>query len=58
MTTTPSKTRRKVQDLTEKGLTPREISRLLDISTQRVYQHLQALDIAPASKLEDDKAAS
>lgn len=46
--TTLSDTRRKVQDLTTKGLSPREIAQLLGISTQRVYQHLKKLDMEPA----------
>lgn len=51
MTNPPiSDTRRKVQELTRKGLTPREIAQLLGISTQRVYQQLK--------NLEKDRAAS
>lgn len=37
-------TRERVRDLTAKGLKPREIAHLLNISTQRVYQHLKALE--------------
>ena len=36
-------TRRLVLSFTKKGYGPREIANLLDISTQRVYQHLRAL---------------
>lgn len=36
-------TRYKVRDLTKKGLTPREISLRLGITTQAVYQHLHRL---------------
>ena len=36
-------TRRLVLSFTKKGYAPREIANLLDISTQRVYQHLRAL---------------
>ena len=36
-------TRKYVLSFTKKGYRPREIANLLDISTQRVYQHLRAL---------------
>jgi hypothetical protein len=41
-----SVTREAVRDYTLKGLSPREISVLLGISTQRVYVHLQKLEMA------------
>lgn len=37
-------TRERVRELDEKGLSPREIAHLLNISTQRVYQHLKAIE--------------
>lgn len=39
----PGVTKGEVKRLTADGFTPRQIARLLDISTQAVYQHLQAL---------------
>jgi hypothetical protein len=44
-----SESRRKVRDFTHKGLSPREISVLLGISTQRVYFHLDRLGLKPAT---------
>jgi hypothetical protein len=38
------KTRDRVKDLTEKGLTPREVAIQLGISTQAVYWHLARLN--------------
>lgn len=45
-----SETRRQVRDLTLEGLTVREIADKLGISTQRVYQQLQKLDLQPVRK--------
>ena len=39
----PGVTRAAVQKLWDDGLTPREIARELDIATQAVYQHLEAI---------------
>lgn len=36
-------TRERVRELTDQGLTPREIAKLLDLSTQAIYKHLHAL---------------
>lgn len=44
-----SDTRRQVRDLTIEGVTPRDIAKQLDISTQRVYQHLKKLGLEPAT---------
>ena len=43
MLTKKAPQRERVRDLLAAGLTPREIARLLDISTQRVYQHKDAI---------------
>lgn len=43
-------TRETVAAMTRDKYTPREIARLLDISTQAVYQHLANLEMAPARK--------
>ena len=42
--------RNRIRQLTEAGLTPRQIAKALDISTQAVYQNLHKLGIAPAAK--------
>jgi hypothetical protein len=39
----PTPVRDRVRELHAKGLTAREIATLLAISTQRVYQHLDAI---------------
>lgn len=41
--------RAKVRDLHERGLTPREIARLLDISVQGVQYHLRRIEEEKAS---------
>ena len=41
-------TRALVKTHHDNGLTPRQIARLLEISTQAVYQHLQAIRDAEA----------
>jgi len=43
MLTKKAPQRERVRELLAAGLNPREIARLLDISTQRVYQHKAAL---------------
>lgn len=45
-----SQTRKAVRDYTKRGMTPRDISILLNISTQRVYHHLKKLDMKPAKQ--------
>ncbi len=52
-----SASRQAVKDYTEKGLTPREIARLINISVQRVYVHLQKLGMEPAQR-DDEEVAS
>lgn len=52
MTTQLSETRRKVKELTELGHSPREIAQLVNVSTQRVYQHLKKLGMDPAPSRE------
>lgn len=39
--------RKRVEELTGKGMSAREIALLLGISTQAVYKHLKALGIKP-----------
>ncbi len=46
----PLSTREVVADMTRNDYTPREISRLLDLSTQMVYRHIKALGMKPATK--------
>ncbi len=48
MTDTISTTRAAVKTMTKSGVKPRWIAGALGISTQRVYQHLTALDMKPA----------
>ena len=48
--TTPGETRQRVRELTEAGLTPRQIAHALNVSTQAVYQHLETLGMKPAKK--------
>jgi len=43
MLTKKAPQRERVRDLLTAGYRPREIARLLDISTQRVYQHIAAI---------------
>lgn len=43
-------TRQTVADMTRNGCTAREISTTLEISTQRVYQHLDKLGMKPAAR--------
>lgn len=43
MNPTPTETRSEVKRLLSQGSTPRSIAKRLDISTQRVYQHMDAL---------------
>lgn len=45
----------RVEELTEKGCSPREIALLLGISTQAVYKHLKRIK---AAKAEGEKRAS
>lgn len=52
----PTDTRERVQDLLAKGLTVREVARILDLSTQRIYQIIEVLGIELPSKA--GKAAS
>jgi DNA-binding CsgD family transcriptional regulator len=47
MLNAPTEQRRRVLELHSKGLTPREIAKLLDLSAQRVYQQLKKLEVAP-----------
>jgi len=42
--------RRQVQELYEAGWTVRQIAKELDVSTQRVYQQLKALDLPAPGK--------
>lgn len=44
--------RSNVRKLYEAGLTVRQIARTLDLSTQRVYQLLEALELPPPSQKE------
>lgn len=46
-------TKEKVRNLIDQGLTVREIARLLDISTQAVYQHLETLQLPAPSKRDE-----
>lgn len=39
--------RRRVRELHDAGLTPREIAKLLDLSAQRIYQQLKKLEVKP-----------
>jgi len=45
-------TRERVRQLTDAGLEPRAIAQVLGISTQRVYQHLKALELGPDGERE------
>lgn len=40
-------TRERVRKLYDDGFSVRDIAKLVDISTQRVYQHLEALKLDP-----------
>lgn len=42
--------RRKVLELHQAGLTPREISKVLDLSVQRIYKQLSRLEVRPNQK--------
>ena len=42
-------TRNAVSEMTRNGIPVREIADTLELSTQRVYQHLKALGMSPAS---------
>lgn len=53
-----SSSRQAVKDYTVKGLTPREIAQLLNISVQRVYVHLDKLGLEPARRTTEEEAAS
>lgn len=39
--------RRRIKDLHSEGRTPREIAAVLNLSTQRIYQALKQLGLAP-----------
>ena len=43
-------TRDRVKAMTLMGMSVREISRALDVSTQAVYQHLEKLHLKPARR--------
>ena len=45
--------RRRVLELHEAGLTPREMSKVLDLSIQRIYQQLSKLEVKPNSPKEE-----
>lgn len=46
-----SHTRQQVADLYDKGLSVRDIAHVVGVSTQRVYQHLKALELpAPSAR--------
>jgi len=47
---TMTEERRQVQELYEAGWTVRQIAKELDVSTQRVYQQLKALDLPAPGK--------
>lgn len=49
--------RQSVLDLHLKGLTPREIARVLDLSVQRVYQQLQKLGLKANPRKDTDDHA-
>lgn len=51
-------TRDRVADLIRRDLSVREIAQLLGISTQAVYKHLKALDIAPPSQKSEQAGAA
>lgn len=44
--------RRRVLELHEAGLTPREIAKVLDLSIQRIYQQLSKLEVKPNPRTE------
>lgn len=46
-------TRERVQALYSQGLSVRQIARAIDISTQRVYQILDALELPPPTERGD-----
>lgn len=48
----PDGTKQQVAEMLGRGFTPREIARTLDLSTQRVYQHMETI------RAENEKAAS
>ena len=42
-----SETRQRISDLHSKGLTPREIAGLLNLSVQRIYQQHKLMGLPP-----------
>lgn len=51
-------TKERVAQLVEQGLTVREIATILNVSTQAVYKHLKAMDIAPPSARAEQAGAA
>lgn len=51
-------TREQVAELIGRDLSVRQISQLLNISTQAVYKHLQGLGIDPPGRRGDDGSAA
>ncbi len=50
-------TRERVRDLTDAGLSVRDIARVLNVSTQAVYKHLRSLGVRPPSLRSPREAA-
>ena len=50
-------TRERIQELSKAGLTPREIAKATDLSTQRVYKLLRELRDAGSEPTEDEAAS-
>ena len=51
MPSSKPKTRDAVIDLTNAGRTPQQIARLLDLTTQNIYYHLNKAGVKPAQKV-------
>ena len=54
-TDTLTEERQKVFDLHEAGWTVRDIAKALDVSTQRIYQQLNKLELVPNDRKANDE---
>lgn len=50
-------TRDRVANLYVAGLSVREISRVLDVTTQAVYKHLRILDLPPPTQRDEARVS-